>query len=93
MTEPAVLPEPVFLEVIDTQATQGGEGLMPTEVRLNGVPLATAPGTPIKVHEVVVEPGQLVTVTLTLVVSALTIRPTGAPADQPRRAPRRPLPV
>ncbi|TKJ25222.1 hypothetical protein [Blastococcus sp. CCUG 61487] len=81
-------PEPVFLEVVDTGATSGGEGLMPDEVRLNGVPLAVAEGTPIVLHEVAVRPGQLVTATLTLVVSALSVRPAGPP---PGRKPRPPL--
>lgn len=81
-------PVPAFLEVIDSQATSGDQGLLPTEVRLNGVPLAVAEGTPITLHEVVVKPGQLVTATLTLVVSAVSIRPADPP---PRRASRLPV--
>lgn len=81
-------PEPVFLEVIDTGATSGSEGLLPAEVRLNGVPLAVAEGSPIVLHEIVVKPGQLVTATLTLVVSAVHVRPADAPM---RRQPRPPL--
>jgi hypothetical protein len=80
-------PEPAFLEVVDAAATSGGEGLLPTEVRLNGVPLAVAEGSPIVLHEVVVRPGQLVTATLTLVVSAVSVRP----ADPPGRQSRPPL--
>lgn len=80
-------PEPAFLEVIDSAVSDGRKGLMPTEVRLNGVPLAVAEGTPIVLHEVVVKPGQLVTATLTLTVSAVSVRP----ADPPRRKPRPPL--
>lgn len=86
MTEAAV-PAPVHLEVVDPAVTSGDGGLMPTQVLLNGVPLAVAPGKPIVLHEIVVEPGQLVTATLTLVVSALTVRPA---APEPRRAPRPP---
>lgn len=81
------LPEPAFLEVVDTAATNGGHGLLPTEVRLNGVPLAVAEGSPIVIHEIVAAPGQLVTATLTLVVSAVSVRPADAPA---RRQPRPP---
>lgn len=80
-------PEPAFLEVIDASVTDGRKGLMPTEVRLNGVPLAVAEGTPIVLHEVVVKPGQLVTATLTLTVSAVSVRP----ADPPRRRSRPPV--
>lgn len=80
------VPEPVFLEVVDTVATSGREGLQPTEVRLNGVPLAVAEGSPIVLHEVVVKPGQLVTATLTLVVSAVSVRPAD-PARRQRRPP------
>lgn len=82
------VPEPVFLEVVDSGATSGSHGLMPDEVRLNGVPLAVAEGAPIVLHEVVVKPGQLVTATLTLVVSALSVRPAGPPQG---RKPRPPL--
>lgn len=82
------VPEPVFLEVVDTAASDGSGGLMPTEVRLNGVPLAVAPDSPIVLHEIAVKPGQLVTATLTLVVSAVSVRPAGPP---PRRKPRPPL--
>ena len=81
------LPEPVFLEVVDTVATSGAQGLLPTEVRLNGIPLAIAEGSPIVLHEIVVKPGQLVTATLTLVVSAVSVRPAEPPA---RRQPRPP---
>jgi len=84
------VPVPVFLEVVDSTATQGGEGLMPDQVLLNGVPLAIAPGQPILIDEIVVKPGQLVTATLTLVVSALIIRPAEQ-AEPPRRTSRRPL--
>lgn len=80
-------PEPVFLEIVDAVVSDGRDGLMPTEVRLNGVPLAVAEGTPIVLHEIVVKPGQLVTATLTLVVSAVSVRP----ADPPGRKPRPPL--
>lgn len=82
------VPEPVFLEVVDSGATSGRQGLMPDQVLLNGVPLAVAEGTPIVLHEVVVKPGQLVTATLTLVVSALSVRPAGPPQG---RKPRPPL--
>lgn len=79
-------PVPAVLEVIDSGVTTGDRGLMPTEVRLNGVPLAVAEGTPIVLHEVVVKPGQLVTATLTLTVSALHIRPAEPPTARRSRS-------
>lgn len=89
MTVPA--PVPAYLEVVDSGATDGGQGLMPDLVLLNGVPLAVAEGTPIVLHEVVVKPGQLVQATLTLTVSALSIRP--GKTEAPRRSSSLPLPV
>jgi hypothetical protein len=78
-------PMAVTMEIVErgreTDDTLAGSLIMPTDVRINGVSVATTGG--VRVHEMTVQPAkEMATVTVTLPVRLLVI---GAEGDLERR--------
>lgn len=70
----------VVMEIVErgrtSDGTIGGSLIMPSEVRINGMPIVTAGG--VKVHEMSIQPRKdMVTVTVTLPVRLLIIGAEG----------------
>ena len=67
------IPEAALIEIIEITDRPDGHGIVPNEIRINGVPVLAPEGQVVTVHDMDIAARDLVKVTLTLFARRVTI--------------------